>query len=90
MGRLSILSCKHDKTYRFCRTCAIKQVILEQIEVIQAAEIIDRDFSFEETLDYRKVQHDEKALLTTSKAAKVRKICEEYMATGDSLRPSAW
>lgn len=39
-------------------------------------------FSFEESLDYKKMDHDEKALLTTSKMAKVRRECQEYIKSG--------
>ena len=39
-------------------------------------------FSFRESLDYKKIEHDEKALLTTSRAAKIRRGCQEYMMYG--------
>ncbi len=39
-------------------------------------------FSLSETLDYKKIKHDEASLLTTSKAAKIRKACQEYISTG--------
>ena len=39
-------------------------------------------FSFSEALDYKKVPHDEKAMLTTSKSAKIRKECQEYITSG--------
>ena len=39
-------------------------------------------FSFSETLDYKKINHDEKALLTTSKVAKIRRGCQDYIANG--------
>ena len=39
-------------------------------------------FSFYEVLDYKQVEHDEKAILTTSKAAKVRNNCQGYMESG--------
>ncbi len=39
-------------------------------------------FSFGETLDCKKIVHDEAALLTTSKVAKIRKACQEYVADG--------
>ena len=39
-------------------------------------------FSFIETLDYKKIEHDKAAQLTTSKAAKIRKACHEYISSG--------
>ena len=39
-------------------------------------------FSLGESLDYKKIAHDDKALLTTSKVAKVRRGCQEYISTG--------
>ncbi len=39
-------------------------------------------FSFTEILDYKNIKHDEAALLTTSKSAKIRKACQEYIADG--------
>ena len=39
-------------------------------------------FSFSEILDYKNIKHDEAALLTTSKSAKIRKACQEYIADG--------
>ena len=39
-------------------------------------------FSFTEALDYKNISHDDNAMHTTSKVAKVRKACQEYIATG--------
>ena len=39
-------------------------------------------FSLGESLEYKKIAHDEKALLTSSKAAKVRSACTEYIFSG--------
>ncbi|MCR5166578.1 MAG: ATP-binding protein [Oscillospiraceae bacterium] len=39
-------------------------------------------FSFSESLDYNNIEHDEKSLLTTSKAARIRRGCQEYIAGG--------
>ena len=39
-------------------------------------------FSLSESLDYKKIDHDEKAMLTTSKSAKIRRGCQEYVASG--------
>ena len=39
-------------------------------------------FSLSESLDYKEIAHDDKALLTTSKAAKVRRGCREYISNG--------
>ena len=39
-------------------------------------------FSLSESLDYKEIAHDEKALLTTSKVAKVRRGCQEYILSG--------
>ncbi|MCR5013136.1 MAG: ATP-binding protein [Lachnospiraceae bacterium] len=39
-------------------------------------------FSFSEALDYKKVTHDDAALLTTSKVAKIRRSCHEYVSDG--------
>ncbi len=39
-------------------------------------------FSFSESLDYKKIEHDAKALLTTSKLAKVTRECQEYVVSG--------
>ena len=39
-------------------------------------------FSLSESLDYKEIAHDEKALLTTSKVAKVRRGCREYILSG--------
>ncbi|MCR5615334.1 MAG: ATP-binding protein [Saccharofermentans sp.] len=39
-------------------------------------------FSFSEVLDYKKIAHDESALLTTSKSAKIRRACQEYLSEG--------
>lgn len=39
-------------------------------------------FSLSETFDYKKIPHDEKAMLTTSKVAKMRKGCQEYITSG--------
>lgn len=39
-------------------------------------------FSFTEALDYKSISHDDNAMHTTSKVAKVRKACQEYIATG--------
>ena len=39
-------------------------------------------FSFTEALDYKNISHDDNAMHTTSKVAKVRKECQEYIATG--------
>ena len=39
-------------------------------------------FSLGESLDYKKIAHDEKAMLTTSKSAKIRKGCQDYITSG--------
>ena len=39
-------------------------------------------FSFSEVLDYKRIAHDESALLTTSKSAKIRRTCQEYISGG--------
>ena len=39
-------------------------------------------FSFSEVLEYKKIAHDESALLTTSKNAKIRRACQEYLSEG--------
>ena len=39
-------------------------------------------FSFTEALDYKNISHDDNAMHTTSKVAKVRKACQEYITTG--------
>lgn len=39
-------------------------------------------FSFPEILDCRKIARGEEAMLTTSKAAKIRKECQEYISWG--------
>ena len=39
-------------------------------------------FSFEEVLDYKQIAYDEEALLTSSKVAKVRKACQEFLLSG--------
>ena len=39
-------------------------------------------FSLSESLDYKEIAHDEKALLTTSKVAKVHRGCQEYILSG--------
>ncbi len=39
-------------------------------------------FSFAEVLDYKKIAHDESALLTTSKNAKILRAREEYISDG--------
>ena len=39
-------------------------------------------FSFAEALDYKQIAHDERALLTTSKVAKIRKACQEFILGG--------
>ncbi|MCR5391538.1 MAG: ATP-binding protein [Lachnospiraceae bacterium] len=39
-------------------------------------------FSFSEAMDYKKIAHDDEALLTTSKSAKIRRACHEYVSDG--------
>ena len=39
-------------------------------------------FSFVEVLEYKQIAYDEDALLTTSKVAKVRKACQEFLLSG--------
>lgn len=39
-------------------------------------------FSFAETLDYKNIEHDKNAMLTTSKSAAIKKACMEYIASG--------
>ena len=39
-------------------------------------------FSLAETLDYKNIEHDENAMLTTSKSAAIKKACMEYIASG--------
>ncbi|WP_408072320.1 ATP-binding protein [Butyrivibrio sp. JL13D10] len=39
-------------------------------------------FSLSESLDYKEIAHDDNALLTTSKVAKVRRGCQEYISSG--------
>ncbi len=39
-------------------------------------------FSFCETLVYKKIDHDEMAMFTTSKSAKIRRGCQEYVLSG--------
>ena len=39
-------------------------------------------FSLGESLRYKKIDYDERALLTTSKVAKIRKNCHEYITCG--------
>ena len=39
-------------------------------------------FSLGEALGYKKTAHDEKAMLTTSKSAKIRRGCQEYIMSG--------
>ena len=55
----------------------IKQVILEQVEVIQTAEIIDRDYSFEENMNYILV-----GLRRAGKSTLLYKIARELVASG--------
>lgn len=39
-------------------------------------------FSLGELLDYKNIPHDERAMLTTSESAKIRRACQEYIACG--------
>lgn len=39
-------------------------------------------FSLKESLNYKNIAHDEKALLTSSKLAKIRRACQEYIMSG--------
>ena len=39
-------------------------------------------FSLSEALDFQKIAHNEAALLTTAKAAKIKRACQEYIAGG--------
>ncbi len=39
-------------------------------------------FSFSEILDYKGIVHDESALITTSKSAKIRRACQDYISEG--------
>ena len=39
-------------------------------------------FSFSEVLEYKKIAHDDSALLTTSKSARIRRACQEYISEG--------
>ena len=39
-------------------------------------------FSLSEALDFQKIAHDEAALLTTAKAAKIKRACQKYIAGG--------
>lgn len=39
-------------------------------------------FSLSETFEYKKIPYDEKAMLTTSKSAKIRSACQEYILSG--------
>ncbi len=39
-------------------------------------------FSLNETLVHKKIAHDDAALLTTSKGAKIRRACQEYVSDG--------
>ncbi len=39
-------------------------------------------FSFSEILDFKGIKHDEASLITTTKSAKIRKTCQEYIADG--------
>lgn len=39
-------------------------------------------FSLGEVCDYKKIEHDEKALLTTEKSALIRRTCQEYLSSG--------
>ena len=39
-------------------------------------------FSLSETLSCKKIAHDDAALLTTSKTAKIRRACQEYISEG--------
>ncbi len=39
-------------------------------------------FSLSESLVYKKIVHDEKAMLTAAKSAKIRKGCQEYIMSG--------
>lgn len=39
-------------------------------------------FSLSESLEYKKIAHDEKALLMASKVAKIRRACQEYISSG--------
>ena len=39
-------------------------------------------FSLSESLKYKRIPHDENALLTSSKAAKIRRGCQEYIMNG--------
>lgn len=39
-------------------------------------------FSFSEILDLKKIAYNEPAMLTTSKAAKIRRACQEYISFG--------
>lgn len=39
-------------------------------------------FSFREALDYKNIEHDKKAFLTSSKLARIRRECHEYIMSG--------
>ncbi len=39
-------------------------------------------FSYREVLDYKRIDHDDAAWLTTSKVAKIRRACQEYVSSG--------
>ncbi len=39
-------------------------------------------FLFSEALDFKKIAHDDASLLTTSKSAKIRRACQEYVSGG--------
>ncbi|MCR5124640.1 MAG: ATP-binding protein [Treponema sp.] len=39
-------------------------------------------FSFGEACDYKKIEHDENALFTTSKSGIVRRVCQEFLSGG--------
>ena len=55
----------------------LKRVILEQIEVIRAAEIIDREYSFENGVNYILV-----GLRRAGKSTLLYKIAREFVASG--------
>lgn len=39
-------------------------------------------FSFAEVLDYKQIERDETAMLTSSKSARIRAVCEDYISAG--------
>ena len=74
-----------DQKKHVCITGSNAKMLSSEMEKVLGGRYLSKTilpFSLSEVCDYKQVEHDEKALLTTEKNALIRRTCQEYLSGG--------